>query len=262
MRAFEMPPHARMSLVQQLLVRALIIRFWNAPYRRRLVRWGTTLHDRYMLPHYLEADLRDVLDDLAAAGLAFEPAWFAPHLEFRFPRLGTVVYDGIELELRAAIEPWHVLGEEPGGGGTVRYVDSSVERVQVKVRGMIEGRHVIACNGRALPLACAGVAGEYIAGLRFRAWQPSACLHPTIPVDTPLVFDLVDTWAARSLGGCAYHVAHPGGRNYDTRPVNANEAEARRAERFVAMGHTAGTLVPAVAPIAPESPLTLDLRRP
>ncbi len=259
-RAFEMPPHARMSAVEMLLLRALVARFWQAPYRGPLVRWGTALHDRWLLPHFVEADIRDVVADLAAAGYPFALAWFGPFIEFRFPRFGTVSYDGVAIELRQAIEPWHVLGEEMTGSGTARYVDSSVERLQVKVTGMTGERHRVACNGRPLPLISTGVPGEYVAGVRFRAWSPPSALHPTIGVQAPLVFDLVDTWAGRALGGCTYHVAHPGGRNYDTFPVNANEAEARRFARFWAYGHTPGPMALADEPVNPATPATLDLR--
>ncbi len=259
-RAFEMPPHARMSAVQMLLLRALVARFWQVPYRGPLVRWGTALHDRWLLPHFVEADIRDVVADLDAAGYPFALAWFVPFVEFRFPRFGTVSYDGVTIELRQAIEPWHVLGEEMSGNSTARYVDSSVERLQVKVTGMVGERHRVACNGRALPLTSTGVPGEYVAAVRFRAWNPPSALHPTIGVQAPLVFDLVDTWAGRALGGCTYHVSHPGGRNYDTFPVNANEAEARRFARFWAHGHTPGAMVVADEPINPATPTTLDLR--
>ena len=260
-RAFEMPPHARMSITQQLLLRALVARFWQHPYREQLVHWGTTLHDRFLLPHFVWEDFQDVMDQTRRAGFPLEAAWFAPHLAFRFPFVGRVVCGGMEVELTQAMEPWYVLGEEPGGGGTVRFVDSSVERLQVKVRGLTGSRHVVTCNGRKVPLASTGTAGEYVAGVRYRAWQPPSCLHPTIPVDAPLVFDVVDTWNGRSAGGCTYHVAHPAGRNYTTFPVNAWEAEARRATRFLPFGHTGGTLpIPADEP-NPCFPLTLDLRR-
>jgi uncharacterized protein (DUF2126 family) len=260
MRAFEMPPHARMSLAQQLLIRALLADFAQHPYRKKLVRWTTQLHDRFMLPHFVLDDFTDVIEDLRAAGYMVEREWFAPHYEFRFPEIGAVTYRNIELELRQAIEPWPVLGEEPAGGATVRYVDSSLERVQLKVRNLTEDRYVVTCNGVGVPLHPTGNAGEYVAGIRFRAWAPAASLHPTIGTQTPLVFDLVDTWSERSVGGCAYHVAHPGGRNYTTYPVNGNEAEARRRVRFFPIGNTPGRVVPAPTQGPGEHPLTLDLR--
>jgi uncharacterized protein (DUF2126 family)/transglutaminase-like putative cysteine protease len=260
LRAFEMPPHAQMSLAQALLVRALVARFWKAPYRGRLVHWGTQLHDRWMLGHFVQQDIHDVAIDLRAAGYPVKDEWFAPFLEFRFPRFGTVTYAGVTLELRQAIEPWHVLGEETSGTGTARYVDSSVERLQLKVSGMTGERHVVTCNGRVVPLTPTGVHGEFVAGVRYKAWNPPSALHPTIDVQTPLVFDLVDTWSGRALGGCTYHAAHPGGRNYATFPVNANEAEARRFARFWSHGHTPGPLAVKPEPPHPHFPCTLDLR--
>lgn len=261
MRAFEMPPHARMSLAQQLLLRAMLTRFWKQPYEpARLVRWGTELHDRFMLPYFVEQDFRDVMNELKEAGYGFEFDWFAPHFEFRFPKYGDYATRGIEVEMRHALEPWHVMGEEGAAGGAVRYVDSSVERMQVKVTGLAPDRYVMACNGHAIPLRPTGNVGEFVAGVRYRAWQPSSALHPSIGVDSPLVFDLVDTWAGRSLGGCQYHVSHPGGRNYAVFPVNSFEAESRRLARFFRIGHTPGKIEVASAVSSVEFPFTLDLR--
>ena len=261
LRAFEMPPHPRMSLTQQLLLRGLVAWCWARPYRRPVVRWGARLHDEFMLPHYVRRDFEAVIGDLREAGFPFEVDWFDAHFEFRYPRIGRVACAGVELELRTAGEPWYVLGEEPHAGATARYVDSSVERLQVLVRGAVDGRHVVTCNRRRLPLRPTGTDGELVAGVRYRAWQPPSCLHPTIGVHTPLTFDVVDTWSGRSVGGCTHHVSHPGGLGYETFPVNAAEAETRRATRFHPFGHTPGPLEPGPPEANPAAPHTLDLRR-
>jgi uncharacterized protein (DUF2126 family)/transglutaminase-like putative cysteine protease len=260
-RGFEMPPHPRMSLTQQLLLRSLIARFWKQPYETNLVKWSTELHDRFMLPHFNWQDFSDVLDEMQRSGFPLQSEWFAPHFEFRFPHVGVFGTRDVNVELRQAIEPWYVLGEEPAGGATVRYVDSSLERMQVKVAGMVDSRHVITCNGQTLPLHPTGTRGQFVAGVRFKAWAPAAALHPTIGVHTPLVFDVVDTWNQRSVGGCTYYVSHPAGRNYSVFPVNAYEAESRRASRFFRNGHTQGRIEVKAPQILPEFPFTLDLRR-
>ena len=261
LRSFEMPPHAEMSLLQQLFLRTLVTMFWKKPYQQKLVRWGTELHDRFLLPHFVADDLHDALDEIRQAGYAFDPAWFSPHVEFRFPLIGRMTNRNVEVELRHAVEPWPVLGEEQHTGGASRYVDSSLERLQVKVRGLTDPRHVLSVNGRRVPLHPTGTNGEFVAGVRFRAWQPPSCLHPYIPSHNPLVFDLLDTWNQRSLGGCVYHVSHPGGRSSETMPVNALEAEGRRQARFQTIGHSQGALTIPVEEPNPDFPYTLDLRR-
>ncbi len=260
MRNFEMPPHYQMSLAQHLVLRALVASFWREPYTKPLVRWKSEIHDRWMLPHFIWQDFRDVLASLRDQGYWIEDDWFAPHLEFRFPRIGEFSRAGIKVEVRHAIEPWHVLGEAGGPGSTVRYVDSSVERMQIMARGLTGERHAVTCNGVRIPLHSTGTHGEFVAGVRYRAWQPPNCLHPSIPVQTPLVFDLLDTWNERSLGGCTYHAAHPGGRNHDSFPVNSYEAESRRLARFFPHGHSGGKMLPREAPASPDFPFTLDLR--
>ncbi len=242
LRGFEMPPHHQMAMVQSLLVRSLVAWFWDEPLRAPLIRHGANLHGRYLLPHFLIQDISDVAGDLRAHGVDFDTSWLDPFTEFRFPRIGTAVFDGVEIELRGAIEPWNVLGEESTAGGTARYVDSSVERVQVRLIGADRHRYIVTVNDQPIPLLATDKADVQVGGVRFRAWQPPSALHPTITVDGPLRFELIDTLTGSSKGGCTYHVAHPGGRAYDSPPVNAVEAESRRGRRFEVAGFTPGRL--------------------
>ena len=282
-RGFDMPPHYRMCMVQFLLIRSLVAAFWKKPYEHKLVRWGTELHDRFLLPHYCQQDLSEVVEYLQNAGYDFEIDWFKPFFSFRFPFLGELQVDDIHIELRMAIEPWHVLGEEMGNMGTARYVDSSLERIQVRITGLTDSRYQLLCNGHRIPLQKTGTHGVYVAGIRYRAWQPPSALHPMLGIDTPLVFDLYDTWTEKNIAACKYHVAHPGGRSYDTFPVNSYEAEARRISRFFDYGHSVNLVEPTVLSknasgrfvtkmyqpssqgpgteiISPEYPYTMDLR--
>ena len=260
-RAFEMPPHPRMSLTQMLLLRALVASFWDKPYEHKLIRWGTQLHDRFMLPWFVWDDFGAVIADLNARGYGFERAWYEPFFEFRFPRFGSIAHRGMELTLRTALEPWHVLGEENAANGTARYVDASVERLQVEVTGFVPEKYGVACNGRALPMQPTGVRGNYVGGVRFKAWDPPSSMHPTVRSHNPLVFDLVDIANARAIGGCRYHVAHPGGLSHDDYPVNARAAEARRLARFERHGHSPGGFEWRAAAVTEDMPFTLDLRR-
>jgi uncharacterized protein (DUF2126 family) len=266
LRAFEMAPHVRMGLVEMLLVRALVCMFWRRPYEGSLVRWGTALHDRFMLPHFVQRDFSDVLDQLRRSGYNFEEKWFASHLEFRFPKIGSIAAEGVELELCQALEPWNVLAEETTSGRTVRTVDSSLERIQVKVSGVTtESRYVVACNGRLVPIHRTGEpdkTGEAVAGIRYRARRLSAALHPTIPVHTPLVFDVIDRWKERSIGRCTYHARPPDGHVYTERPVNATEAEDRRQKRFEKSNHAPVKMTMPGEESNPIFPMTLDLRLP
>lgn len=283
LRAFDMPPSKQMCIAQLLLLRCILAMFWKRPYKRKLVRWGTELYDKFMLPHYVHRDLEEVMQDLKEAGYEFQLAWLEPFFEFRFPLVGKIMLQDIGMEIRVGLEPWHVLGEESSSGGTARFVDSSVERVEIRLRNFNPDRYTVACNGFAIPVKAATVSGEYVAGVRYKAWNPPSALHPTIPANVPLTFDIIDKWNNRTIGGCVYHVAHPGGRNYDTSPVNAFEAEGRRISRFWKEGHKPGALTPSGAyaavvryleknqipvnfdppsmRVAAEYPHTLDLRQ-
>jgi uncharacterized protein (DUF2126 family) len=252
-----------MGLIGMLLIRALVSMFWKRPVKGGLVRWGTALHDRFMLPHFVRRDFLEVLGYLRESDYDFEESWFAAQLEFRFPKIGSIAAEGVQLELREALEPWNVLAEETTSGRTVRAVDSSFERIQVKVSGLTtESRYAVSCNGRSVPLYPTGEPGESVAGIRYRARQLSAELHPTIPVHAPLTFEIIDGWKERSIGRCIYHAVSPDGRAYMARPVNATEATDRRRQRFQESQPKLGIILVPEKESNPIFPMTLDLRLP
>lgn len=288
LRGFDMPPHKDMCLVQLLLIRSLFAAFWKTPYKNKLIHWGTDLHDKFMLHHFVKEDMYEVVEYLQEREIPFDASWLDVFLEFRFPIYGSINVKGINLTLRAGIEPWIVLGEEMSSSGTSRYVDSSVERLEVLVEDFNPERYLVLCNSIQVPLVKTAYNGKYVASVRYKAWAPHSALHPTIGVNTPLVFDIYDTWNERSIGGCTYHVAHPGGRNYDTFPVNSLEAESRRTTRFWEFNHNPKNLTSIQSqadgsmpqknyvvvnesvnenievkqiPKSPDFPHTLDLRR-
>lgn len=261
LRAFEMPPHPRMVVAQMGLVRALVAALAQAPYDKPLVRWGQELHDRFLLPLWLGRDLGDVLAFLAARGLPLPAQAYQAFLDLRCPLVGRLQAGEVTLEVRNALEPWHVLGEEPGASGTSRYVDSSLERVEVRADGLVPERHALLVNGLQLPLKPTGAAHQLAAGVRFRAWAPPHSLQPHLGIHHPLRFDVVDTWAERSLGACAYHVWHPEGRAFAEAPLTRFEASARRAQRFTQEGPLPWPVRPRPTSALPEAPWTLDLRR-
>jgi uncharacterized protein (DUF2126 family)/transglutaminase-like putative cysteine protease len=260
-RAFEMPPHPRLATAQVLLVRALVAALAGEPYHRPLVRWGPALHDRFMLPHFLWKDFQEVLAFLSERGVGLPPEPYRAFVELRCPVAGRLEVDGAVLEVRNALEPWNVLGEEPSGGGTSRYVDSSVERVEVRVEGIVPERHLVLVNGIELPLRPTGTAAEAVGGVRFRAWAPAHALHPHLGIHHPLTFELLDTWGRRSLGACRYHVWHPEGRAFLAPPLTRFEASARRAQRFTLEGASPWPVVARPASPHGETPYSLDLRR-
>jgi uncharacterized protein (DUF2126 family) len=261
LRAFEMPPHFRMGTAQMALVRALIAAFAEEPYRGDLVRWGQALHDRFLLPYWMWRDFEDVLGFLESRGLALPAAAYRPFVELRCPVAGSLQAGDVFLEVRNALEPWPVLGEQMTASGTSRFVDSSVERIEVRVEGLVPERHRILVNGHALPLHPTPTKGEYVAGVRFRAWAPPQSLQAHLGIHHPIHFDVLDTWGKRSLGACAYHVWHPEGRAYDTPPLTRFEATARRAQRFTQAGPLAWPVEAVPAAPHPDTPHTLDLRR-
>ncbi len=287
LRGFDMPPHKEMNIVQLLLIRSLVAAFWNTPYRHKLIDWNTDLHNKFMMHYYVKEDMNDVVYYLRDQGIPFDREWLDVFLDFRFPILGTVNVKGINMTIRAGIEPWIVLGEEMSSSGTARYVDSSVERIEVMVEDFHPERYQVLCNNIVVPMVKTAYNGKYVAAVRYKAWAPPSALHPTIGVNTPLVFDIYDTWNERAIGGCTYHVMHPGGRNYDTFPVNSLEAESRRMTRFWEFNHspkaettvmnpeatsyqnsyvtthadTKTNIEVKKIPISPEFPHTLDLRR-
>jgi uncharacterized protein (DUF2126 family)/transglutaminase-like putative cysteine protease len=261
LRAFEMPPHIRMAIAQMLLVRSLVAAFAKEPYQHPLIRWGTDLHDRFLLPHFMWRDFTDVLAFLEARGLPLPSDGYRPFIELRCPLAGRLEVPGVVLEVRNAIEPWNVLGEETVSTGTARFVDSSMERIEVRAMGLVEGRHLVRVNGYTLPMHATGTSGERVAGIRFRAWAPPHSLHAHLGIHHPIRLDVVDRWARRSLGGCAYHVWHPEGRAYDTPPLTRFEASARRAQRFTVDALARWPIDDRAVPPSPEATFSLDLRR-
>jgi len=270
-RSFEMPSHTGLRLLQMLLLRAFVAWFWRHPCTKPLCRWGADLRDRWLLPYYLHQDFQTVLADLQAAGYPLQASWFTAWWERRFPQYGTVsLLDNPlrRLELRAALEPWPVIGTMDGGGAS-RPVDNSMERIQVMLTGAVGDRpqrealgdrYAVLCNGHRVPMRSTGTAGDYVGGVRFRARSTQTAPHPALAPHAPLVFQVLDTWQQTFLGGAIYHVQPPSGEPDQTLPESFEEARSRLTERFVPLQR--GTFPDTIPPLIlhPDTPMTLDLR--
>jgi uncharacterized protein (DUF2126 family) len=261
LRAFEMPPHPRMLAAQAILIRALLAAFTAAPYAHALVRWGSELHDRFLLPYFLWRDFEDVLAHLAAHGVVLPTDAYRPFVDLRCPLAGALEVGAARIEVRNAIEPWHVLGEEATATGTARYVDSSVERLELRALGLDHERYAIAVNHAIVPLRPGAGRDVQVGGVRFRAWSPPHALHPHLGIHHPLRLDVIDTWARRGVAGAAYHVWHPEGRAFDAPPLTRVEADARRTRRFTIEGPSPWPVRARKVAPHPDQPYTLDLRR-
>ncbi|MGI9212205.1 MAG: transglutaminase family protein, partial [Methylococcaceae bacterium] len=209
LRSFETAENGPLATAQLLLVRALVATLAMRPVTKPLINWGTALHDRYMLPGVLWEDLKAVLAEIRQCGIPLQDEWYKPLLELRFPLLGRTQIGPITLEMRSAHEPWPILAEEVTASGVARFVDSANDRVQIEVFGITPGRHILACNGRRVPLQPTATQGHCIAGIRYKAWNPVATLHPTVPPVYELAFDLIDTWTDKVLGGFTYSPPRP-----------------------------------------------------
>ena len=232
LRSFQTAPDHRMAAAQCLLLRALIAFLAERPADPRLRDFGPELHDRYMLPGELWEDLAEVIRDLDRARLPVQADWFAPFLDRRFPTLGEVAMGDVRMAIRTAHEPWPVLAEEAVAGVVTRFIDAANQRVQVELTGLTPTHHILVCNGRRVPLQPTRTRGRFLAGVRYKAWNPPSSLHPTLWPVYSLVFDLLDARTGEVLGGCTWFPARPSLVGFSAAPAPVASGEPEREPHY------------------------------